>query len=38
MWVCACVGVCLCEFCNVWEYESVDFIMCVCVCVFVWDL
>jgi len=47
MWVCVCVGVGVCGFCDVWVCVCVDFVMCVCVfcvgfvmcgCVYVWVL
>jgi hypothetical protein len=34
VWVCICVGVCMCGFCNVWVYLSVGFV--IYGCVYVW--
>jgi len=37
-----CVGVCMCEFCNVWVCVCVGFVKCggfvMCGCVYVWVL
>ena len=31
VWVCVCVGVCRCGFCNGWVCVGVSFVMCGCV-------
>jgi len=31
VWVCECVGVCMCGFCNVWVCVCVGILMCGCV-------
>ena len=36
VWVCVCVGVCMCGLCNVWVCVCVGFVMCGCV--YVWVL
>ena len=36
VWILQIVGVCMCEFCNMWVCVSVDFVMCGCL--YVWVL